>query len=131
MPPCVQSGEWRPDPIWLPIWLAVLLGALALWAFVGHLVVPGARWVLRRRINRVLEAMGRPPLPFVEALYDFEPAEPVFAEQPPRPLPTPSPEADPETDEDLRHRKRRLIFALVAAMVFLEIVLPLLILFVL
>src|SRR2546430_15777552 len=39
----------------LPIWLAVLLGALALWAFVGHLVVPGARWVLRRRINRVLE----------------------------------------------------------------------------
>jgi len=55
LPPCVQSGEWRPDPIWLPIWLAVLLGALALWAFVGHLVVPGARWVLRRRINRVLE----------------------------------------------------------------------------
>jgi glycerol-3-phosphate O-acyltransferase len=39
----------------LPIWLAVLVGALALWAFVGHLVVPGARWVVRRRINRVLE----------------------------------------------------------------------------
>src|SRR6266536_379461 len=39
----------------VPIWLAVLVGALALWAFVGHLVLPGARWVLRRRINRVLE----------------------------------------------------------------------------
>ena len=39
----------------LPIWLAVVLVALAAWAFVGHLVVPGARWVLRRRINRVLE----------------------------------------------------------------------------
>ena len=39
----------------LPIWLAVVLIALAAWAFVGHLVVPGARWVLRRRINRVLE----------------------------------------------------------------------------
>src|SRR6266540_596030 len=39
----------------LPIWLAVLIGALALWAFVSHLVLPGARWVLRRRVNRVLE----------------------------------------------------------------------------
>ena len=39
----------------LPIWLAVVLVALAAWAFVGHLVLPGARWVLRRRINRVLQ----------------------------------------------------------------------------
>jgi len=39
----------------LPIWLAVVLIAFAAWAFTGHLVVPGARWVLRRRINRVLE----------------------------------------------------------------------------
>jgi glycerol-3-phosphate O-acyltransferase len=39
----------------LPVWLAVLVGALALWALVGHLVVPGARWILRRRVNRVLE----------------------------------------------------------------------------
>src|SRR5687768_4017821 len=39
----------------LPIWVAVLLAALALWAIVGHLVLPGARWILRRRVNRVLE----------------------------------------------------------------------------
>ncbi len=39
----------------LPIWLAVLLAALALWALVGHLLLPGARWILRRRVNRVLE----------------------------------------------------------------------------
>ncbi len=39
----------------LPIWLAVLLAALALWAVVGHLLLPGARWILRRRVNRVLE----------------------------------------------------------------------------
>jgi glycerol-3-phosphate O-acyltransferase len=39
----------------LPIWLAVLVGALALWALVGHFVLPGARWILRRRVNRVLE----------------------------------------------------------------------------
>jgi glycerol-3-phosphate O-acyltransferase len=39
----------------LPIWLAVLLIALAIWAFVAHLVLPGARWFVRRRVNRVLE----------------------------------------------------------------------------
>lgn len=39
----------------LPIWLAVLVGALALWALVGHFVLPGARWIVRRRVNRVLE----------------------------------------------------------------------------
>ena len=39
----------------LPIWLAILVGALALWALVGYFVLPGARWILRRRVNRVLE----------------------------------------------------------------------------
>lgn len=39
----------------LPIWLAILVGALALWALVGHFVLPGARWIVRRRVNRVLE----------------------------------------------------------------------------
>jgi glycerol-3-phosphate O-acyltransferase len=41
--------------ITLPIWVAVVLAALALWAIVGHFVLPGARWILRRRVNRVLE----------------------------------------------------------------------------
>ena len=39
----------------LPVWLAILGGALALWALVGHFILPGARWILRRRVNRVLE----------------------------------------------------------------------------
>ena len=41
----------------LPIWLAVIVIVLAAWAFVGHLVLPGARWILRRRVNRVLEEL--------------------------------------------------------------------------
>jgi glycerol-3-phosphate O-acyltransferase len=41
----------------LPLWLAVVVIALAAWAFVGHLVLPGARWILRRRVNRVLEEL--------------------------------------------------------------------------
>jgi glycerol-3-phosphate O-acyltransferase len=43
----------------LPIWLAVVLGVLALWALIGHLVLPGARWIMRRRVNRVIEELDR------------------------------------------------------------------------
>jgi glycerol-3-phosphate O-acyltransferase len=46
-----------PSSVSLPIWLAVIVIVLAAWAFVGHLVLPGARWVFRRRVNRVLEEL--------------------------------------------------------------------------
>jgi hypothetical protein len=78
--------------------------------------------LLRERINRELAGAGRPPLPYVEALYDFEPAvDAVFAEQPPAPL---------RTEHADRRDRRGFIFALVALMVLLEIGVPLLILFV-
>ena len=41
----------------LPTWLAILLAALAAWAALDRLLLPGARWVLRRRVNRVLEEL--------------------------------------------------------------------------
>jgi hypothetical protein len=83
--------------------------------------------LLREWINRELAGAGRPPLPYVEALYDFEPAvDPVFAEKPPAPLRT----EHREIDRDAWFRQKRFIFALVALMVLLEIGVPLLILFV-
>ena len=42
----------------LPTWLAILLAALAAWAALDRLLLPGARWVLRRRVNRVLEELN-------------------------------------------------------------------------
>jgi glycerol-3-phosphate O-acyltransferase len=41
----------------LPVWLLVLLGVLALWAATERLLLPSARWILRRRVNRVLEEL--------------------------------------------------------------------------
>jgi glycerol-3-phosphate O-acyltransferase len=38
----------------LPLWVFLLLAALAAVALVERLLVPGARWWLRRRINRVI-----------------------------------------------------------------------------
>jgi len=42
----------------LPTWLAILLAALAAWAALDRLLLPGARWVLRRRVNRVLDELN-------------------------------------------------------------------------
>ena len=41
----------------LPLWLAVLLALFAAWAAVDLLLVPSVRWVVRRRVNRVLEEL--------------------------------------------------------------------------
>ena len=39
----------------LPIWLVVLVCALATLSAVAHFLMPGTRWVLRRRVYRVIE----------------------------------------------------------------------------
>jgi len=43
----------------LPLWAAVLLAALAAWTVLERLLVPSVRWVLRQRVNRVLEEANR------------------------------------------------------------------------
>ena len=47
------------DPVTLPLWLALVLAALAAWALLDRLLVPGARWYLRRRVERVVEEVNR------------------------------------------------------------------------
>src|SRR6476620_4216620 len=42
----------------VPLWLGVLLVALALWAALDRLLFPSVRWILRRRVNRVLEEIN-------------------------------------------------------------------------
>ncbi|MEO8431816.1 MAG: 1-acyl-sn-glycerol-3-phosphate acyltransferase [Acidobacteriota bacterium] len=39
----------------VPLWLLVVLVILAVWAALDRLLIPSARWFLRRRVNRVLE----------------------------------------------------------------------------
>jgi glycerol-3-phosphate O-acyltransferase len=43
----------------LPLWLVLLLSALALWAALTRILVPGVRWMLRRRVNRAIEDLNR------------------------------------------------------------------------
>lgn len=42
----------------LPLWLVVLLTVAACWAATDRLLLPGVRWFIRRRVNRVLDEMS-------------------------------------------------------------------------
>ena len=44
--------------ITLPVWLFVLIVLLALWAALDRLLLPGARWYFRRKVNRVIQEIN-------------------------------------------------------------------------
>ncbi len=44
--------------ITLPVWLFIVLVLLAAWAALDRLLVPGVRWYLRRRVNRVIREIN-------------------------------------------------------------------------
>jgi glycerol-3-phosphate O-acyltransferase len=42
----------------LPLWLVVLIGVLSILAAIDRFVVPSARWLLRRRLDRAIEDLN-------------------------------------------------------------------------
>jgi glycerol-3-phosphate O-acyltransferase len=44
--------------ITLPLWLALIISALAIWAAFDRIVLPGVRWFLRRRFNRSIDELN-------------------------------------------------------------------------
>ena len=46
------------ETVMLPGWVFALLMTLAVWALLERVLVPGVRWVLRRRINRVIDEVN-------------------------------------------------------------------------
>lgn len=42
----------------LPLWLALIISALALWAAFDRLLVPSVRWFMRRRFNRAIDELN-------------------------------------------------------------------------
>ncbi len=42
----------------LPLWLVVLVGVLAVLAALDHLLLPSARWFMRRRLNRAIDELN-------------------------------------------------------------------------
>ena len=46
------------ETIALPVWLAALAGVLALWAILYLLLIPGGRWFVRWRVNRLIDELN-------------------------------------------------------------------------
>ena len=46
------------ETIALPVWIAATAGALALWAILHFLLIPGGRWLVRRRVNRMIDELN-------------------------------------------------------------------------
>src|SRR5882672_2584495 len=42
----------------LPLWLVLVIIALAIWALIERLLIPGVRWFIRRRFNRAIEDLN-------------------------------------------------------------------------
>ena len=51
-------GECVGATVELPLWLVVIVGVLSLLAALDHLLLPSARWVMRRRLNRAIEELN-------------------------------------------------------------------------
>lgn len=47
------------NPVPVPLWLLVLLVACTAWAVLDLLLLPGARWIMRRRVERVMDHVRR------------------------------------------------------------------------
>ena len=47
------------EPITVPLWLFLPLAAFALWSVLDRLLIPSGRWLLRRRVNRLIDSVNR------------------------------------------------------------------------
>ncbi len=45
-------------PVAVPLWLLLIVGALALWAVLDHVLLPALRAFMRRRFNRTIENLN-------------------------------------------------------------------------
>ena len=43
----------------LPLWAIILIGVLALLSLIHHFLLPSVRWILRRRVNRVIDEVNQ------------------------------------------------------------------------
>ena len=62
LPEALKRKTWRwglvSSTVTLPLWLVVLVGVLSIMAALDHLLLPSARWVMRRRLNRAIDELN-------------------------------------------------------------------------
>src|SRR5205809_464728 len=51
-------GGRMTSQVTLPLWLALIISALAVWAAFDRILVPGVRYLMRRRFNRAIDELN-------------------------------------------------------------------------
>ncbi|MDF3074474.1 MAG: glycerol-3-phosphate acyltransferase [Alphaproteobacteria bacterium] len=47
------------EPVSVPLWLFIPIALFAAWSLFDRLVIPSGRWIVRRRLNRLIEQVNR------------------------------------------------------------------------
>src|SRR5216684_6755443 len=47
------------EPVTVPLWLFLPIAAFALWSLLDRLLIPSGRWLVRRRLNRLIDSVNR------------------------------------------------------------------------
>jgi glycerol-3-phosphate O-acyltransferase len=47
------------EPVTVPLWLLLAIAAFAAWSLVDRLLIPSVRWLLHRRLNRLIDTVNR------------------------------------------------------------------------
>jgi glycerol-3-phosphate O-acyltransferase len=47
------------EPVAVPLWLFLAIAVFAAWSLVDRLLIPSVRWLLRRRLNRLIDTVNR------------------------------------------------------------------------
>jgi glycerol-3-phosphate O-acyltransferase len=47
------------EPVIVPLWLFLAIGLFAAWSLLDRLLIPSVRWVMRRRLNRLIDRVNR------------------------------------------------------------------------
>jgi glycerol-3-phosphate O-acyltransferase len=47
------------DPVTVPLWLFLPIAAFALWSLLDRLLIPSGRWLVRRRLNRLIDRVNQ------------------------------------------------------------------------
>lgn len=53
-----HTGPEVNESVTLPLWVASAAGLLAVWVLVARLLLPGLRWLRRRRVDRVIDELN-------------------------------------------------------------------------
>src|SRR3977135_485886 len=56
-----RTSGTMDEPVTVPLWLLVAIAAFALWSLLDRLLIPSGRWLLRRRLNPLIDSVQRPP----------------------------------------------------------------------